>query len=54
MGVQYFFNPRVRIAVNYEMREGDAINFPAGAGPNANVGGIDDVLAVQVTGIWSQ
>jgi len=54
LGVQYFFNPRVRVALNYEAREGDAINFPAGAGPNANVGGIGDVIAVQVTGIWSQ
>jgi hypothetical protein len=54
LGVQYFFNPRVRIAVNYEIREGEAQNFPDGAGPNANVGGIDDRIAVQLTGIWSQ
>jgi hypothetical protein len=54
VGVQYFFNPRVRIAVNYEARSGEAINFPAGAGPNGNVDGIDDRIAVQVTGIWSQ
>lgn len=53
-GVQYFFNPRVRVALNYEMREADAPNFPSGAGPNANVGGIDDRIAVQVTAIWSQ
>jgi len=54
IGAQYFFNPRVRIAFNYEMREGNAPNFAAGAGPNANVDGIDDLFAVQVTGIWSQ
>jgi hypothetical protein len=54
LGVQYFFNPRVRVAINYEMRSADALNFPSGAGPNANVGGIDDRIAVQVTGIWSQ
>ena len=54
LGAQYFFNPRVRVALNYEFRSGDAKNFPAGAGPNANVDGIDDVIAVQVTGIWSQ
>jgi hypothetical protein len=52
--VQYFFNPRVRIALNYEMRSAEALNFPAGVGPNAQVGGIDDRIAVQVTGIWSQ
>ena len=53
-GVQYFFNPRVRVALNYEMRDADAPNFPSGAGPNANVGGIDDRIAIQVTAIWSQ
>jgi hypothetical protein len=53
-GVQYFFNPRVRVALNYEAREGDAVNFPSGVGPNLNVGGIDDRIAIQVTGIWSQ
>ncbi|MEJ2171553.1 MAG: phosphate-selective porin O and P [Woeseiaceae bacterium] len=54
IGVQYFFNPRVRIAVNYEMRSGNAPEFDPGAGPNAQVDGIDDRLAIQVTGIWSQ
>jgi len=54
LGVQYFFNPRVRIALNYEFRNADAVNFPSGAGPNAQVGGIDSRIAVQVTGIWSQ
>ena len=54
LGAQYFFNPRVRVALNYEFRSGEAPNFGPGAGPNANVDGIDDVIAVQVTGIWSQ
>ena len=54
VGVQYFFNPRVRAAVNYEMRNGDAPNFPSGVGPNANLDGIDDRIAVQITAIWSQ
>ena len=54
VGVQYFFNPRVRLAINYEMREGHAPNFAAGAGPNAQVDGIGDRLALQITGIWSQ
>jgi hypothetical protein len=53
-GVQYFFNPRVRVAINYEARSGDAVNFPSGVGPNGNVEGIDDRIAIQVTGIWSQ
>jgi hypothetical protein len=54
LGVQYFFNPRVRLAINYEARSGEAINFGPGAGPNGNVDGIDDRIALQVTGIWSQ
>jgi len=54
LGVQYFFNPRVRVAFNYEFRSGDAPEFGAGAGPNANVDGIDNRLGVQITAIWSQ
>ena len=53
-GVQYFFNPRVRAAFNYEMRGADAPNFGPGAGPNGNVDGIDDRIGVQITAIWSQ
>jgi len=54
LGVQYFFNPRVRLALNYEARSGEAVNFPAGAGPNGNVDGIDDRIGLQITAIWSQ
>ena len=53
-GVQYFFNPRVRLAVNYEFRSANAPEFGSGAGPNANVDGIDNRIAVQLTAIWSQ
>lgn len=53
-GVQYFFNPRVRLALNYEARSGDAPNFGPGAGPNGNVDGIDNRIALQITAIWSQ
>lgn len=53
-GVQYFFNPRVRLALNYEARSGEAVNFGSGAGPNGNVDGIDDRIALQITAIWSQ
>lgn len=54
IGAQYFFNPRVRIAINYEIREGNAPEFGPGAGPNGNVDGIDNRIAIQATGIWSQ
>jgi len=53
LGAQYFFNPRVRIAINYEIREGNAPEFGPGAGPNGNVDGIDNRLAIQATAIWS-
>ena len=43
----------MRVALNYEIRSAEAPNFPAGAGPNANVEGIDDRIGIQVTGIWS-
>jgi hypothetical protein len=54
LGAQYFFNPRVRLAINYELRDAEAVNFPSGAGPNANVDGIDNRIALQLTAIWSQ
>ncbi len=54
LGVQYFFNPRVRAAFNYEFRSGEAPEFAAGAGPNANVDGIDNRFGIQITAIWSQ
>ncbi len=53
-GVQYFFNPRVRAAFNYEIRNANAPNFPGGKGPNANLDGIDNRIAIQITAIWSQ
>ena len=54
IGVQYFFNPRVRAAFNYEIRSADAPNFGPTAGPNPQVSGIDDRIGVQITAIWSQ
>jgi len=54
VGVQYFFNPRVRLAFNYEFREGNAPEFGSSAGPNGQVDGIGDRIGLQVTAIWSQ
>ncbi len=53
-GVQYFFNPRVRVAFNYEFRSANAPEFGSGAGPNGNVDGIDNRIGIQLTAIWSQ
>ena len=52
LGTQYHFNKKTRVAVNYEFNEAEAVNFGAGAGPNANLDGIDDRIAVQVTAIF--
>jgi hypothetical protein len=54
LGVQYFFNPRVRAAFNYEFRSASAPNFGSGAGPNANLDPLDSRIGVQITAIWSQ
>lgn len=54
IGAQYFFNPRVRVAFNYEMSDAEAPNFAKGAGPNANLDGIEDRFSVQVTAIFKQ
>lgn len=54
LGAQYFFNPRVRVAMNYEVTDAVAPNFDAGAGPNANLDGIDSRFSIQVTAIYSQ
>jgi hypothetical protein len=53
-GVQYFFNPRVRAAFNYEFRSAEAPNFGSNLGPNANLDPLDNRIGVQVTAIWSQ
>jgi hypothetical protein len=52
LGTQYHFNKKTRIAINYEKNDDEAINFGPGAGPNANLDGFDDRIAVQVTAIY--
>jgi hypothetical protein len=51
-GVQYFFNKKTRVALNYSMRDFEAVDFGADAGPNQNLKGVDDRLAIQVTSIF--
>lgn len=52
LGAQYHFNKKTRIAVNYAIREAEALNFASGAGPNQNLEGIDNRFAVQLTAIF--
>lgn len=51
-GVQYHFNKKSRFTFNYASRSAEAVKFGAGAGPNVNLDGVGDRLAVQVTHIF--
>lgn len=52
LGVNYFFNKKSRLTINLENRNINAVNFASGAGPNANLDGVDSRLAVQLTHIF--
>ena len=52
LGAQYFFNKKTRATLNYEIREGEAPNAAASAGPNQILSGIDDRLSVQLITIF--
>ena len=54
LGAQYFFSKKTRVAINYEIRQANAPNFAAGAGPNNNLDGVGDVVSVQITSFFSQ
>ncbi|MBE0510893.1 MAG: porin [Gammaproteobacteria bacterium] len=52
LGTQYFFNPRTRMAFNYEMRSAEAPNLPSTAVPNQILDSMDDRISLQVTAIF--
>lgn len=52
LGLQYHFNKKTRLTVNYIMNTAEAVNFGTGAGPNANLDGVGDRFAAQVTAIF--
>ena len=52
LGLQYYFNPRTRVTLNYALRDVTAPNFAAGAGPNANLDGIHDRYGIQLTAVF--
>jgi len=52
VGAQYHFNKKTRIALNYAIRDFEAVNYGAGAGPNANLDGVKDRVSVQLTAIF--
>ena len=52
LGAQYAFNKKTRLVINYAMRDFSAPEFGSGAGPNANLDGVDNRLAIQLTHIF--
>ena len=52
LGVQYHFNPKTRVTFNYLFRDVESPDFAAGVGPNAQMDGIGNRLALQVTAIF--
>ena len=51
-GVQYHFNKKTRLAINYEKRDYEATQFASGTGPNGNLDGVGNRLGLQVTHIF--
>lgn len=52
VGFNYHLNKKSRITVDYEMSSGNSPDWGTGAGPNANLDGIGNRLAMQVTHIF--
>ncbi len=52
VGLQYFFDRRNRLAVNYEFREAEAPNLPSTNPANQVLDGMDDRLSLQLTSIF--
>ena len=52
LGMQYFFNKKSRVIVNYEFRDAEAPNAAGGATPNLILDGMDDRLSLQFLAIF--
>lgn len=53
LGVQYHFNPKTRLTVNYEIRDFTCDSGAAACnGPNTNLKGVGDKVGVQLTAIF--
>ncbi|MCW9012186.1 MAG: OprO/OprP family phosphate-selective porin [Gammaproteobacteria bacterium] len=51
-GAQYHINKKTRVNMEYADRSAEAVNFATGAGPNANLDGVDSRFAIQLTHIF--
>lgn len=52
LGAQYHINKKTRINMEYADRSAEAVDFPSGAGPNDNLDGVDNRIAIQLTHIF--
>ena len=52
LGAQYHINKKTRINMEIANRSFEAVDFAGGAGPNANLDGVSERLAVQLTHIF--
>ena len=52
VGLQYFFDPKNRVTLNYEMRDAEAPNLPGSNPANAILGATADRVTVQLTSIF--
>jgi len=52
IGAQYHINKKTRINMEIAERSFEAVDFAGGAGPNANLDGVSERLAVQLTHIF--
>ena len=52
LGAQYHINKKTRINLEIANRSFEAVDFAGGAGPNANLDGVNERLAVQLTHIF--
>ncbi|MDH5445268.1 MAG: OprO/OprP family phosphate-selective porin [Gammaproteobacteria bacterium] len=52
LGVQYFFNKKSRLIINYEQREAEAPNLPADHNANKILDSVDDRLSAQILVIF--
>ena len=52
LGAQYHINRKTRLNMEFASRDAEAVDFGGGAGPNDNLDGVGDRIAVRLTHIF--
>ena len=52
LGAQYHVNKKTRVNFEYAQRDADAVDWGSDEGPNDNLDGVDDRIAIQLTHIF--